>query len=273
MTLPNTKFSRPMTLFSTIRYLNYLISSRHRRGHGIHAPFAFSLVSETFRNKTAPEIVCCIEKIRARLLADSRSITVNDLGSGSVKMKSSLRKVSDITRYSAVPRKYGLLLSSMAGAFGEPVILEFGTSLGISTMYMAASCKGATVLTMEGCRETSRLAAENFREAGLDNIRVINGSFDDILPSLKSEKVTPGLVFIDGNHSKEPLMRYFNQVVDMSGPGTVVMVDDINSSRSMAEAWSEIRNHRDVTLSVDIFRMGIIFFRKGLSRTNYVVRY
>ena len=262
-----------MTFFSTIRYVNYLIFSRHWRGHGIHAPFAYSLVSETFRNKTAPEIVCCIEKIRAKLLADSRSITVNDLGSGSVKMKSSLRKVSDITRYSAVPRKYGVLLSSMAGAFGEPVILEFGTSLGISTMYMAASCPQATVITMEGCRETSRMAAENFREAGLDNIRIINGSFDDILPSLESENVTPGLVFIDGNHSKEPVMRYFNQVADMSGQGTVVMIDDINSSKGMAEAWSEIRNHRDVTLSVDIFRMGIVFFRKGLNRSSYVVRY
>jgi len=262
-----------MTLFCTIRYLNYLTSSRHRRGHGIHAPFAFSLVSETFRNKTAPEIVCCIEKIRARLLADSRSITVNDLGSGSVKMKSSLRKVSDITRYSAVPRKYGLLLSSMAGAFGEPVILEFGTSLGISTMYMAASCPGATVITMEGCTRTSEIAAENFREAGLNNIRLINGSFDDILPVLKSDKVCPGLVFIDGNHRKEPVINYFNQVADMSGTGSVVIIDDINSSREMAEAWSEIRNHRDVTLSVDIFRMGIVFFRTGLNRFNYVVRY
>lgn len=262
-----------MNLFSTIHYVNYLIFSRHRRGHGIHSPFAFSLVSEIFRNKTAPDIVCCIEKKRKKLLADSRSINVNDLGSGSVRMKSSLRKVSDITRYSAVPEKYGILLSNMARAFGEPVILEFGTSLGISTMYMAASCPGATVITMEGCEATSGLAAENFRESGLDNIRLITGPFDKIMPALKSEKITPGLVFIDGNHAREPVISYFNQVADMSGAGTVVIIDDIYSSGGMAEAWSEIRNHREVTLSVDIFRMGIVFFRKGLNRTNYVVRY
>jgi predicted O-methyltransferase YrrM len=262
-----------MSLFSTFRYLKYLIFSRHRRGHGIHSPFAFNLVSEIFRNKTAPGIVCSIEKKRAKLLADSRSITVNDLGSGSFKMKSSLRKVSDITRYSSVPEKYGVLLSNMARAFGKPVILEFGTSMGISTMYLATSCQGATVITMEGCRETSEIAGENFREAGLNNIRLINGSFDDILPVLKSEKVTPGLVFIDGNHRKESVISYFNQMADMSGTGSVVIIDDINSSRGMAEAWSEIRNHRDVTLSVDIFRMGIVFFRTGLNRFNYVVRY
>lgn len=262
-----------MSIFSTFRYVKYLLFSRHRRGHGIHSPFAFNLVSEVFRNKTAPDIVCSIEKKRAKLLADSRSITVNDLGSGSFKMKSSLRKVSEITRYSAVPKKYGVLLSNMARTFGDPVIMEFGTSLGISTMYMAASCPGATVITMEGCIETSEIAIENFREAGLDNIRLINGSFDDILPVLKREKVSPGLVFIDGNHRKEPVISYFNQVADMSGTGSVAIIDDINSSREMAEAWSEIRNHKNVTLSVDIFRMGIVFFRKGLNQFNYVVRY
>jgi len=262
-----------MSIFSTFRYVRYLIFSRHRRGHGIHSPFAFNLVSEIFRNKTATDIVCCIEKKRAKLLADSRSITVNDLGSGSFKMKTSLRKVSDIARYSAVPEKYGVLLSNMARTFGEPVILEFGTSLGISTMYMAAACPGATVITMEGCRETSEIAAENFSEAGLKNIRIINGSFEDILPALETEKVSPALVFIDGNHRKEPVISYFNKVADMSGAGSVVIIDDINSSKGMAEAWTEIRNHRNVTLSVDIFRMGIVFFRKGLNQVNYVVRY
>jgi len=262
-----------MGIFSVTRYFKYLIFSCHRRGHGIHSPFVFNLVSEIFRNKTGPDIVCCIEKIRERLLADRRSITVNDLGAGSGKMKSSKRKVSDIARYSAVPEKYGVLLSNMAEAFGEPVILEFGTSLGISTMYMAASCPGATVISIEGCRKTSEIASDNFRTAGLKNIRVINGSFDNILPELRSEKICPGLVFIDGNHRKEPLIRYFNQVADMSGTGSAVIIDDINSSGEMAEAWLEIKSHKNVTLSVDIFRMGMVFFREGLNHFNYVVRY
>ncbi|TFG40906.1 MAG: class I SAM-dependent methyltransferase, partial [Bacteroidia bacterium] len=241
-----------MGIFSAARYVKYLIFFRHRRGHGIHSPFVFKLVSEIFRNKTGPDIVCCIEKIRERLLADPRSITVNDFGAGSGKMKTSLRKVSDIARYSAVPEKYGVLLSNMAKAFGEPVILEFGTSLGISTMYMAVSCPGATVITMEGCSETSDIAAYNFREAGLNNIRVINGSFDEILPELRSEKICPGLVFIDGNHRKTSLISYFNQIADISCAGSVVIIDDINSSREMAEAWYTIRNNKNVTLTVDI---------------------
>jgi predicted O-methyltransferase YrrM len=262
-----------MGMFSKVRYIKYLLFSRHRRGHGIHSPFVFNLVSNVFRNKIEPDIVFSIEKIRKRLITDPRTITVNDLGAGSKRIKTSLRKVSDIARYSAVPEKYGILLSNMSKAFGEPGILEFGSSLGISTMYMAASCGEATVITMEGCKATLEIAAGNFKEAGFENIRVINGTFDEILPVIRSEKICPGLVFIDGNHRKEPVVSYFNQVADMSDANSVVIIDDINSSREMAKAWSEIKNHKDVTLSVDIFRMGIVFFREGMDHFNYVVRY
>jgi len=262
-----------MGIFSTVRYIKYLLFSQHRDGHGIHSPFAFNLVSDIFRNKIEPDIVFNIEKIRNRLFADPRSIEVNDLGAGSKKMKTSLRKVSDIVRYSAVPKKYGILLSNMAKEFGGPIVLEFGTSLGISTMYMAASCSKTTVITMEGCRETSAIAEENFREAGLSNIRLINGSFDDILPQLQNEEICPGLIFIDGNHLKEPVIRYFNQVANMSDNKSVVIIDDIYSSEEMAEAWEMIKSHKNVTMSVDIFRMGMVFFRKGVNHFNYVVRY
>ena len=262
-----------MSVFSAGRFIKYLLFSNHRNGHGIHSPFAFDLVSVVFRNKIDPDIVFSIEKIRNRLHSDLRSITVNDLGAGSDKLKTSHRKVSDIARYSAVPKKYGLLLSNMSKAFGKPIILEFGTSLGISTMYMAASCGNSMVVTMEGCRETSEIAEANFRDARLTNIRLINGSFESILPQVKSEKITPGLVFIDGNHRKEPVLRYFSQVADMSDNNSVVIVDDINYSREMADAWTMIKNHKNVTLSVDVFRMGIVFFRKELNHINYVVSY
>jgi predicted O-methyltransferase YrrM len=138
---------------------------------------------------------------------------------------------------------------------------------------MAASSPKTAVYTMEGCQASSEIAAENFREGGFTNIRLLNGSFEDLLPQIKSEKVCPGLVFIDGNHRKEPVINYFNQVAEMSGNKTVVIIDDINYCREMAEAWSVIKNHRKVTFSIDIFRMGIVFFRKGMTRFNYVIRY
>lgn len=254
-------------------YLIYLASSRHRRGHGIHSPFVFNLVSDVFRNKIGPDIVCSIEKTRESLLADSRTINVTDLGAGSKIMKSNLRKVSDIARYSSVPKKYGILLANLARTFGESGILEFGTSLGISTMYMAAHCPDAEIITMEGCPATSEIAADNFKKSKMNNITILTGSFDELLPELKLKAVSPGMVFIDGNHRREPVLKYFNEVAEMSGQESIVVIDDIHSSRAMSDTWNDIKRHEKVTASVDVFRMGMVFFRKGMARYDYTVRY
>ncbi len=262
-----------MIFFRTIKYLKYIILSKHRSGHGIHSPFVFDLVSRIFRNKIDPDIVCSIEKVRKKMILDRRAITVEDLGSGSEKCKGNIRKVSDIARYSPVPPKYGVLLSNMATEFGEPLIVEFGTSLGISAMYLASSCSGTLVNTMEGSVAVSEIAKENFKEAGIENIEVFTGLFDDVLAVVLGRNITPGLVFIDGNHRKEPLIRYFTRIAEISDSKTVIVIDDINYSEEMEEAWNEIKQFEKVSLTVDIYRMGIVFFREGINHNDYVIRY
>jgi predicted O-methyltransferase YrrM len=261
-----------MFFFRVSGYLNYLLFSRHRRGYGIHSPFIFDLASRVFRNKTGNDIVLKIENIRKRCLSSGRIIKVLDLGAGSVNMKRDLRKVSDIARYSAVPKRYGILLSALAAEFGKPAIIEFGTSLGISTMYLASACPGSIVYTMEACTETSGIARENFKEAGLDNIHVMNGSFDSTLPELLKQSIRPGLVFIDGNHRRDSVLKYFNQMAEISDSKTVIILDDIHQSREMENAWNKIKEHKNVTTTVDIFRMGLVFFRGGMNRFDYVIK-
>jgi predicted O-methyltransferase YrrM len=262
-----------MIFFRATKYLKYILLSKHRKGHGIHSPFIFDLVTRVFRNKIDPAIVCTIEKVRNKLISDNRYIMVNDLGSGSEKFKTKLRKVSDIARYSPVPGNYGVLLSNMAIEFGKPLIVEFGTSLGISTMYMAAACPGAIVNTVEGCPVIAEIAKDNFKEAGLGNIKIFNGSFDEYLSFNINYNVKPGLVFIDGNHRKEPVINYFNQIAEISDNKTVIIIDDIYSSREMEEAWNEIKRNEKVSVTIDIFRMGFAFFREGVNHNDYIIRY
>ena len=262
-----------MIFFRATRYLKYILLSKHRKGYGIHSPFVFDLVSRVFRNKIDPDIVSNIEKVRKKMISDRRSVIVKDLGSGSELSKTNIKKVSDIARCSPVPAKYGVFLSNMAAEFGEPFIVEFGTSLGISTMYMAAACPGTVVNTVEGSPATSGIAEENFKSAGINNIKVFNGSFDEVLPVIINSNNKPGLVFIDGNHRKQPTVNYFNQITEISDNKMVIIIDDIYHSKEMEEAWNEIKRHKKISLTVDIFRMGIVFFREGINHYNYVIRY
>ncbi|HAM09028.1 MAG: hypothetical protein A2X05_09570 [Bacteroidetes bacterium GWE2_41_25] len=263
-----------MIFYRAASYLRYLILSGHRNGHGIHSPFVFDIVTKIFRNKSDTDIVLYIEKIRDKMISDTRVIRKNDLGTGSFRNGlDKNKKVSEIARYSSVPGKYGFILSVMAKEFGKPCIIELGTSLGISTMYMAMSSPETSVHTIEGCSETADIAAENFDRACIGNIRLHKGSFDEKLPEILDSCNLPGLVFIDGNHRKEPLLKYFNMIAERSGNGTVVIIDDISLSREMEQAWQEIKIHSKVSVTIDIYRMGIVFFRKGINSNHYVVRY
>lgn len=262
-----------MVFFRTLRYIEYLMFAGHRRGHGIHSPFVFDLVNRVFRNKRDAQVVLTIENLRKKNISDQRTIDVLDLGAGSYRMKTNSRRVSEIARYTAVPAKYGLLLANLAAEYGNPSVVEFGTSLGISTMYLASGCPGSVVYTMEGCPDVCLSAKENFREGGFGNITLMDGSFDNLLPLLRKKNVKPGLAFIDGDHKKEPVIRYVKELRKMSEDDLVIVIDDIHYSSEMEDAWNEIGWGGNVTLTIDLYRMGLVFFRKGLIRSGYTIRY
>jgi predicted O-methyltransferase YrrM len=265
--------SADLFFFRVAGYLKYILFSSSRKGHGIHSPFVFDLVTRVFTHKADKGKAALIEKLRKRLKENYSIIEVDDLGAGSAGERNKTVTISEIVRKSAVPVRYGMLLSNMAHEFGMPLIIEFGTSFGISTMYLASGCAGADVITMEGSSVMARIAAENFLESGLSNIRVLTGSFEENLDKIPGVAVSPGLVFIDGNHRKEPTLKYFDKIAKMSDTETVVIIDDINYSPGMAEAWSVIKEHAKVTVTIDLFRMGIVFFRKGAIRQHYIIRH
>lgn len=259
--------------FRGFRLIRYLLLSRYRKGEGIHSPFVFDVVLNVFRNKIDPVVVLHIETIRRKNIEGDKTVEMKDLGAGSEKMKTGRRKISDITRFSSVPPRYGFLLLNMAKRFGGDVIAELGTSVGISAMYLASGNPGAKVYTVEGCPSLSDVAMRNITDSGISNIELLNMSFDEALSVMADKNINPGLVFIDGSHSKEPVIRYFSFFAGKADNDTVIIIDDIHQSQQMEEAWNEIISSENITSTIDIFRMGIVFFRKGLTKQNYVIRY
>ncbi len=152
-------------------------------------------------------------------------------------------------------------------------ILELGTSLGISTLYFAAACPTATIITLEGCREVLTLAENNFSQAGMKNIRSMAGPFEKTLPRVLSGDFRPNLVLIDGNHDYQPTLEYFHHLLALATPDTVLIFDDIHWSSGMERAWKEICARPEVTLSIDIFSMGLAFFKSGFVKQHFILRF
>jgi predicted O-methyltransferase YrrM len=244
----------------TIKYLRYYFTAANGKGHGIHSPFVFQLVIKVLNDKTEYPAYKTIEQQRSLLLGNETIIEVDDFGAGSVKGLKKKRVVQMIAATSLKPKKYAQLLHRLVNHFQPKTILELGTSLGITTSYLAAGNPSAKVITMEGSSSIASLAQASFEQLQLKNIETVVGNFDEILSSIGNNKFD--FVFIDGNHRKEPTLRYFEQLLSCFHNNSVLVFDDIHWSREMEEAWDEIKNHASVTLTVDLFFVGLVFFRK-----------
>jgi len=262
-----------MNWFQAFRSFRYYVFSKHKNGHGIHSPFVYSLIRDVFKNKTDRAIVKLVENSRKEYRSDRRIISVNDLGSGSLKIKSNRRKVSEIARYASIKPDYGKLMSRMAQLVDGKPIIELGTSLGIGTMYLALGAPRSEVITIEGCQNTASIAEDNFRRRGINNIRVRIGNFDNMFEPALKESDGIGLVYIDGNHRSEALLRYMNIMKPFINEQTIVIVDDIHYSRDMEAGWNFLKEMNFVVISVDLLQIGLLFFEKGITKQDFVIRY
>lgn len=251
-----------------IKYLKYWFSAKN--AHGIHSPFVFSLYNEVIHKKGSYYVFDQIEQLRRKLLASQKVIDVTDLGAG----RSGKRTVYEIAGRSAKSKKYCELLFRIVNHFKPGSILELGTSLGISTAYLASANPNAKVITIEGCPNTAAEAKKNFESLGLKNIESVVGNFDDVLPAILARPQTPDsrLIFIDGNHRKEPTLNYFTQCLSQANSDSIFIFDDIHWSAEMEEAWEEIKAHPKVTVTIDLFFLGLVFFRKEQVKENFILK-
>jgi len=254
-----------------LAYIKYYLTSETR--FSIHSPFLFELLSEVFENPQDYIDYSRVESLKKELLKDDSKIQMLDLGAGSLTNKGNEKSIKQIAKNSSKPAKYGRLLYRLSAYFKPKAILELGTSLGLSSAYMGLGSPSTEIITVEGCPEIASLAKENFAKLGLSNISVISGNFDHELPGILNSVSDLELVFIDGNHRKEPTINYFKQCLSVAVNDTVIIFDDIHWSKEMEEAWDYIKNHPSVTLSVDIFFMGFVFFKKELTRQHFIIRF
>lgn len=257
-----------------IKYLQYYFTAANGNGHGVHSPFVYTFIKEVLNKKNTPVFPSSIEAYRTHLLSNRELVEVWDRGAGSRQNNNSKRTVSAIAKAALKPQKYSRLLGSLVNYFKPATVLEMGTSLGITTSYLAAAYPLGKVVTMEGAPNVAKHARANFAHLGIENVELIEGDFDMSLPVYLDSITNIGFAYVDGNHKYEPTMRYFNCLKVKSNEASVLVFDDIHWSAEMEKAWTEIKNDKLVTLTIDLFFIGLVFFRKAQKeKENFIIRY
>lgn len=249
-------------------YLKFLWNSKNE--HGVHSPFVFNLVTKCFYDKKQYPEYSILKNYRNSLLENKNTIEVTDFGAGSRVFKSNKRQISKIAKTAGISQKRAELLFRISNYFQSENILEIGTSLGLATSALSLGNKNATITTLEGCAETSSVAKKQFVEFNFNNMETVVTEFSDYLKNqnLKSQD----LIYFDGNHSKQATSEYFELLLPTITNESIWIFDDIHWSTDMEEAWEIIKNHPKVTVTIDTFQWGLVFFRQEQPREHFIIR-
>lgn len=259
------------TLHFIFRYIKYVFTAKTK--HAAHAPFLYAFITQVL-NANSDDAQCkSIEHLRKTLCQSEDSIHITDFGAGSHVNDNKTRKVKDVAKNSAKNAKFGKLLYRIIQFYQPKNIVELGTSLGISTLYLAKANTEAQVYTFEGCPETANIAQQNFNKQNIKNTTITLGDFNDTLVKKLKEIKTIDMAFIDGNHQQQPTITYFEQCLKHANNNTIFVFDDIHWSAGMEHAWNYIKAHQRTTLTIDLFFVGIVFIKSELSKEHFTIRF
>ena len=235
----------------------------------MHSPFVFNFIQHVLNNKSGYQPPGAIEALREQLIRNKELLEIEDLGAGSRTGAKKERTIQQLATSAVKPRKFGHFFYRLVKYYQPTNIIELGTSLGITTAYLATANIAAKIITIEGSGAIHQQAMKNFKELDLHNISLFKGNFDTLLPEVLNNIDTVDLAYIDGNHRYRPTIDYFHQLMCKRNNNTTFVFDDIHWSSEMERAWQEIKEHPDVLCTVDLFFLGLVFFRKEFKEKQH----
>lgn len=266
-------------LFQLKSYINFLLKSQNQ--HGLHSPFVYELVTRCFYDTSEHSEYKLIKDYRNDLLRNNEIIEVEDFGAGSRVFSSNKRPVHAIAKNAGITLFRAKLLSRIVNYLKIENALELGTSLGIASAAIVAN-KSTKLTTIEGCKETAKIARQQFKKFDLKNINLRIDKIENVLsdltgkvPATKIGQYTSekfDLIYFDGNHQKQATLDYFHTLLPLAHNDSVFIFDDIHWSAEMQEAWKEIIEHPQVRVSIDTFQWGFVFFRSEQVKEHFTIR-
>lgn len=260
-----------MNFKTLFKYINYQLTSYTE--HDIHSPFVYNFYMELIKNLHPFGDFEELNMLRNHLLSDTTQIEFTDFGAGSKKLSKNSHKriINQITKHGIAQKKQAEFLYRLLNKFSPKTIIELGTSVGLTSLYLAKASPKSQVYTIEGCPNLYQFSQAIFQEKQIENIQAINGNFNNELPKLLSQLETIDFLYIDGNHAYEPTIQYFEIALKKKNINSIFVFDDIYWSEGMQQAWKEICAHPEVTLSLDLFYFGIVFFRTETKNKEHFV--
>jgi len=256
-------------LYQQRKYLYFLLEASNQ--HGVHSPFIYQLVTQCFYKKIPKNLWKTFLNSRKYLEDNSEKKKTTALGSASKIFKSNTHPVSKIAKVAGITNKKANLLIKTINYLKPKQILEIGTAMSLGTSAIKTENDAVSILTLEECPETSKILQKLFEKNNFKAIEIINRNFSKTL-SMNTQNKQFDCIIFDRNHSKKATLNYFEECLKTVHNNSFFIFDAIYWTPEMQEVWAIIKKHSKVTVTVDVFHLGIVFFRKEQAKEHFKIR-
>lgn len=196
---------------------------------------------------------------------NTRVVSVNSVGAESKFNKSNKLEIKQIAK-SAVSDKYKCsLLLKIVQFFQSNNVLELGTSLGVSALYLSKIDRVKTIDTIEGQSEICDYAKKHINST---KIKFTNALFTEAFDRLDKRQFD--CIIIDGDHTEEATLSNFKRATELLAPNGIIVLDDIYWSTGMKQAWKEAKSMNKEFHSINLFFYGILFKSHALKELSHI---
>lgn len=241
-----------LNLVKAFSLLQHLIKAKTR--HGVHSPFIYRLLDEVIYDFRAKKVYQEIEGLRAEFLQNERNKTF-------------------LNNNSLISPSLAQLVHRLVADLKPQNSIELGARMGICTAYLAKAASEANIISISRNFETLSITEENLQKLNIRNVELLSGNVDELLPKLLDGILKLDFILIDGNHSKISILNYFNCCLPKMSDHSMMILEDIYQNEDMKSAWQEIKSHPDVSVTIDLFWMGLVFVRRAQNKENFKIRF
>ncbi len=227
--------------------------SKAKTRHGIHSPFVYRLLDEVIYDFRAKKVYQEIEQLRGESLHYERQ--------NSLVMNNSLMS----------PR-LAQLVHRLVSDLKPGNIIELGASRGITTAYLAKAVPEANIISFERYSEDLTITERNLQILNIHNVELLSGNVDELLPKLLDGIPELDVILIDGEHSKFSILNFFNRCLPKMSKRSIMVFMNIYQ-KEMKSAWEEIKSNPEVSVTIDLFWIGLVFVRRAQRKEDFFIRF
>ena len=230
-----------------------------RKGYGVHSPFVFDLITNVIEDKSAYYAYHDISLIRKQLTQNNTFI----------HCKGKRITVKKAVQRDGISQKEGEFLFRLTNHYKPRSILAIGSSLGLTPLYLGKYDSTAHCITLESEPDFAEMATHLLSKETNPSLQIRTGAYHESVSDAISQLKQIDCIFADKNVRISDLDVFFNHCLSFIHDHTFCVLAGIRSSSEKYRYWKQLSQHPQITVAVDLFQMGLLFFQPKLHRRVY----